>query len=407
MFPSNRFKNKRLLVGITGGIAAYKITELVRFLVTEGAQVQVVMTAAAEQFITRTTMETLSQHPVASEMFPQNRFAGTHHIHLADQMDAAIIAPATYNMIGKIHAGVADDLLTTIVAALQCPVVLAPAMNVHMWENPILQRNLNELRQLGYLICEPEEGFLAEGYHGKGRLARLEYLLQYLYKALHPQRDSLKGKKVLVTAGRTEEPLDPVRMLTNRSSGKMGYALAWEAFARGADVTLVHGPTDLPAPMEVNDIPVNTAEEMFQAVREQFSDSDIYLSAAAIADFTPQAVSDKKIKKREGEFHLPLKRTTDVLQYVGENKRSDQVLVGFAVETDQTLENARKKLERKNLDMVVLNNPLEAGSGFRQDTNKATLIHRNGEIKELALMPKLDVAYEIFEFLKQHLKSKH
>ncbi len=406
MFPSNRFKNKHILVGITGGIAAYKAAELVRFLVTEGARVHVVMTRAAEQFITRTTMETLSQNPVGLDMFPEERFAGTHHIHLADQMEAAIIAPATYNIIGKIHAGVADDLLTTVVAALQCPVVLAPAMNVHMWENPILQRNLQELRQLGYLICEPEEGFLAEGYSGKGRLARLEYLVQYLYRALHPRRESLKGKKVLVTAGRTEEPLDPVRVLTNRSSGKMGFTLAWEAFARGAEVTLVHGPTELPPPVEVNCVPVNTAEEMFQAVRERLTDSDIYLSAAAIADYTPESVSEKKIKKREGSWSLPLKRTTDILQYAGENKQEGQVLVGFAVETDQTLENARKKLERKNLDVVVLNNPLEKDAGFQKDTNKATLIHRNGDIKELSVMPKLDVAFEIFEFVVNHLESE-
>ncbi len=399
MFPTQQFKDKTILVGITGGIAAYKTLELIRYLVTNRADVRVIMTRAAEKFVTRTTLETLSGNPVGMEMFPEKEFSGTHHIHLADQTDAAIIAPATYNFIGKIYAGIADDLLTTTVAALNCPVVIAPAMNVHMWNNPLLQRNLDTLQSLGYLICPPEEGFLAEGYRGKGRLARLEHLLQFLYRAVHPAPHSLEGKTVLITAGRTEEPIDPVRFLSNRSSGKMGFALAWEAFARGARVILIHGPGELPEQAEITSVAVQSAAEMFEAVKAHLHQTDIYVSAAAIADYTPKSFSSQKIKKQKGEWNLPLKRTTDILKYVGEQKTANQLLVGFAVETKEGEAEARKKLREKNLDLVVLNNPLEEGAGFRSDTNRVTLFHRKGKSEELSLLSKLDTARRIFEFL--------
>lgn len=404
MLPTNRFKGKHVLLGVTGGIAAYKTTELVRHLVKQDAEVRVMMTEAAKAFITPLTLETLSTHPVESEMFPKSHFQGTHHIRLADWAEAAIFVPATYNFIGKLNAGIADDLLTTVAAALHCPVVIAPAMNVHLWENPILQRNIESLKSLGYEICPPEEGFLAEGYHGMGRLAPPEHLVQYLYRSIHPARNSLAGKKVLVTAGPTEEALDPVRYLTNKSSGKMGFALAQEAFARGARVTLIHGPVELPLPAKVKNISVTSAAEMFEAVQQNLGDSDIYLSAAAIADYTPEQFSQRKIKKQAGNFSLRLKRTEDILKFAGAQKSAGQRIVGFAVETEAGESNAVKKLADKNLDLVVLNNPLEAGAGFRHDTNRVTLIHQNGKRREVPQLPKLDVAFEIFEFLLQQEK---
>ncbi len=405
MFPTERFRDKNILVGITGGIAAYKTIELIRFLVTHRANVHVVMTTAAEKFVTRLTLETLSQNPVGVELFPEGEFTGTHHIHLADRIDAAIIAPASYNFIGKIASGIADDLLTTIVAALHCPIVIAPAMNVHMWENPILQHNLEHLRGLDYLVCPPEEGFLAEGYSGMGRLAPLHHLLQYLYRALHPERTSLEGKQVLITAGRTEEPIDPVRILTNRASGKMGFALAWEAFARGARVILLNGNSTLPYPAEVTTVPVNTAADMWKAVEKYFPGSDVYLSSAAIADYTPVTTASVKIKKQATRMELPLKPTVDILAEIGKRRLEKQILVGFAVETDDPEEHAREKLHRKNLDFIVLNNPLEKGAGFGTDTNRVTILAKDGSSETLPLMPKLDVAFHIFEKITRLLKE--
>jgi phosphopantothenoylcysteine decarboxylase/phosphopantothenate--cysteine ligase len=399
MFPTNLFKEENILVGITGGIAAYKSIELIRYLVTQKANVRVIMTASAEKFVTRLTLETLSQNPVSTEMFPANDFHGTYHIHWADWAEVTIIVPATYNFIGKLYSGIADDLLTTTVAALHRPVVIAPAMNVNMWNNPLLQRNLDNLANHGYLICPPEEGFLAEGYSGMGRLARLDSLIQYLYRASHPSPKSLQGKNVLITAGRTEEKIDPVRYLSNRSSGKMGFALAWEAFARGADVTLVHGPGFLASPASIQTVAVTSASEMFDAVQKQIAKADIYIGAAAIADFTPAESPIHKIKKT-GEIHeLSLKPTTDILQFIGQNKKKNQKLVGFAVETENGPENAVNKLKTKNLDMVVLNNPLEENAGFNIDTNKVVIYRKNKDKRQLPVLPKLDVAFQIFDFL--------
>lgn len=401
MLPTNQLKNKRILVGVTGGIAAYKSCELVRYLVTQGAEVRVMMTRAAEKFITPLTLETLSQNPVSLDMFPEKEFTGTHHVHLADWTEAAIIAPASYNFIGKLYAGIADDLVTTIAAAVHCPMVIAPAMNVHMWNHPILQRNLLELEKLGYLICPPEEGFLAEGYSGKGRLAPLEHLVQYLYKAIHPEPKSLQGKTVLVTAGKTEEPIDAVRFLSNRSSGKMGFALAWEAFARGAQVTLIHGPVHLPAPVDIEIVRVNTAGEMYEAVQKKINQTDIYISAAAIADYTPEKPLDHKLKKNTQGTTLQLKDTVDILKKVGEKRRQNQKLVGFALETDKPEKYAKQKLAEKNLDLIVLNNPKEDGAGFDTETNIVTLFHKNGNSEKISQMPKLDIAQRIFQFMEK------
>ncbi|RMH79009.1 MAG: bifunctional phosphopantothenoylcysteine decarboxylase/phosphopantothenate--cysteine ligase CoaBC [Calditrichaeota bacterium] len=391
------FTNRRILVGITGCIAAYKSCELIRYLKTRGATVRVMMTASAEQFITRLTLETLSREPVAVEMFP-GHFAATHHIELADWAEAAIIAPATANILAKAARGLADDLVSTVLLALHCPVVFAPAMNSHMWENPAVQENVALLRERGYLICEPEEGFLAEGYSGVGRLARPEHLVQYLYRAAHPASRSLEGKTVLITAGATREFVDPVRMLTNRSTGKMGFALAWEAFARGARVILIHGPTELTPPAEVEAHAVVSAEEMYAAVEQRFPEADIFISAAAVADYRPVERAAHKLKKGKQPLALTLERTPDILQAMSRQRKAHQRLVGFAVETDSPRENALKKLENKNLDVVVLNNPLESGAGFATDTNRVTLFSRTEE-RQLKTMYKLDVAREIFNFL--------
>lgn len=402
MFQSNQFQNKHILVGITGGIAAYKTAELIRFLITQGAQVRVIMSHAAEKFISTLTIETLSQNPVATELFPAQGYAGTHHIHLADWTDVAIVAPASYNFIGKLQAGIADDLITTIFAAVHCPTVLAPAMNVHMWNNAVLQRNIKALEGMGYVICPPEEGFLAEGYSGKGRLAPLHHLIQYIYKALHPEPESLKGNKVLLTAGRNEEPLDPVRIISNRSSGKMGFALAWEAFARGAEVTMIYGPTQLPLPVNIENILAPTAADMFREVKKRFKKSDFYISAAAISDYRPTEFSKNKLKKQNKNISLTLRPTEDILKYVGSHRLKTQKLIGFAVETENAEQNARSKLLSKNIDMIVLNNPLQKGAGFDIDTNQVSIFHKNGNSENLSLLPKLDTAFQIFRFLLQN-----
>jgi phosphopantothenoylcysteine decarboxylase/phosphopantothenate--cysteine ligase len=399
MFPSNLFKNKHVLLGITGGIAAYKSAELIRYLVTAGAEVKVVMSKAAEKFISALTLETLSQNPVGRELFPEQGYTATHHVHLADWADAAIVAPASYNFIGKLYGGIADDLITTIFAAVHCPIVIAPAMNVNMWNNKILQRNIKYLQSLNYLVCPPEEGFLAEGYSGKGRLAPLHHMIQYLYRALHPAATSLKGKKVIITAGRNEEAIDPVRVITNRSSGKMGFSLAWEAFARGAEVSLIHGPTHLSLPVETENVYTATAEQMFEEVKKRIKTADIYISAAAISDYSPVKPSKSKMKKKKQNIEITLKPTTDILKYVGEHRGKGQQLIGFAVETDQGEKNALSKLKSKHLDMVVLNNPRESGAGFDVDTNIIKMYHKNGRSEKLATLPKLDTAYQILQFL--------
>lgn len=398
IFPTSRLKDQRILVGITGGIAAYKTCELIRYLVTHGAEVRCMMTASAKEFITETTIESLCNHPVYSEMFPTGEFSATHHVHLADWADVTMIVPATANMIGKIANGIADDFLSTTCLALHTPVVIAPAMNANMWQNAAVQRNVSFLKENGCLICGPEAGFLAEGYSGVGRLARTDYLIQYLYKAMHPSRDSLAGKTVTVTAGRTEEAIDPVRMLTNRSTGKMGFALAWEAFARGAMVHLVHGPGNLTAPIEVETVPIRSAEDMYQAVKSVFPKTDILISAAAIADYRPKSYAPGKLKKKDGDLSFQFERTRDVLKEMSQKKQAHQRLVGFAVETDSPEANARKKLRAKKLDLIVLNNPLTEGAAFASETNRVTIFSENDQ-EEIATAYKLDVAFEIFEKL--------
>ncbi len=401
MFTSNLFKELNLLVGITGGIAAYKVPEYIRFFVKSGAAVRTMISNAGKQFVTPLTLETLTGFPVEQAIFPQTAgFSGTHHIAVADWAAMAAVLPATANIIAKYSQGLADDIVSTILLAIPPEkVMMAPAMNVHMWQNPAVQYNLNRLKSFGVEICPPEYGFLAEGYEGIGRLANMDFLVQATYRTLHPFKNALKGKTVLITAGRTEEALDPVRVLTNRSSGKMGFALAWEAFARGADVILIHGPTELTIPYQVVATGVRTAEEMYQKVSEYFDKADIFISAAAVADFRPQQQMPTKMKKKGREISIKLEPTPDILKTMGQRKRPGQLLVGFAVETNQLERNARKKLQEKNLDLIVANNPQENGAGFGVDTNRVTLITASGEIHRLELMPKLDVAREIFNAL--------
>ena len=404
MFSSKQFHNAQILVGITGGIAAYKACELIRYLITEGAEVRAMMTRGAEKFITTLTIEALCGRPVYTEMFPEGKFAATHHIELADWTQAAIIAPATANLIGKVAGGIGDDFVSTTTMALHCPIVIAPAMNSNMWNNPVVKKNVKFLEDLGYQICYPEEGFLAEGYSGVGRLARLEYLAQYLYRAVHPHKESLAGKTVLISAGRTEEYLDPVRMLSNRATGKMGFALAWEAWARGANVVLVHGPGSLTPPVNVESYGVVSAQQMYDAVKSHFSRADFFISAAAVADYRPETYSAATIQKGQDRLSLEMEKTPDILREMSVLKKPRQRLVGFAVETDRPIENARGKLKSKKLDMIVLNDPLVKGAGFGVETNQVSLISPK-ETQHLDLKSKLDVAYGIFEFLLRNIEK--
>lgn len=361
MNKEDRMK-KNIVLGVTGSIAAYKAAEIASLLIKKGYKVEVVMTRSATQFITPLTLQSITQSPVHTEMFAAPRQLEIEHISLAQKADLLLVAPATANIIGKVAGGIADDLLSTTIMATRAPVIFAPAMNVGMYENPVFQHWMNFLRGYGFLFIEPDEGRLACGARGKGRLPPPERIVSYVEDVLNRQ-DELSGIHVLVTAGPTREPLDAVRFLSNYSSGKMGYALAEEAKERGARVTLISGPTKLEPPQGVNLISVQTAEEMFNAVKENFAAADVVIKAAAVADFRPRWVTSGKIKKESADLLLELERTPDILAYLGQNK-SNQILVGFAAETEDLLVNAREKLARKNLDMIVANDLTEEGAGL-------------------------------------------
>jgi phosphopantothenoylcysteine decarboxylase/phosphopantothenate--cysteine ligase len=388
-------KGKKIILGITGGIAAYKSAELCRRLKKAGAEVQVIMTQSGMKFITPLTMECLSEKEVITEMFPERRMVGTRHISLAQWADLVLVAPATYNLIGKISAGLADDILTTVISSTKALIVLAPTMNVNMYENPICQQNMEKLRKLGYRFIEPGVGDLACGDIGRGRMAEPEEIQNEVIELLSEKKD-LTGKSILVTASRTEEPIDAVRFLSNRSSGKMGYAVAEEAFVRGAKVTLISGPSDLDCSSGINLFKVRTADEMYKAVKKNFAKSDALVMTAAVSDFTPEMVSLGKIKKQETELSLNLKLTPDILREMGKQK-GKKVLVGFAVETEDEIQNAKSKLKEKNLDIIVVNNPNLKGAGFEVDTNIATLIDRKGKAEKLPLMSKKELAEIIID----------
>jgi phosphopantothenoylcysteine decarboxylase/phosphopantothenate--cysteine ligase len=387
-------KDKKIIVGITGGIAAYKTCEIVRRLKKMGAQVIVVMTQSAQKFITPLTLETLSENEVVTEMFPERRMWGVKHVHLANWADLILIAPATANTIGKIKAGIADDILTTVVMATKSKILICPSMNVNMCENPIFQENVEYLKKRGYLFVEPETGALACGT-GKGRLPEPEFIVGEVVKLLAGKKD-LEGKSILVTAGRTEEPLDPVRYISNRSSGRMGYAIAEAARKRGARVALISGPSNLTPSGEVNFIPVKTAQEMFSAIRSQFGRTDVLIMTAAVSDFVPSVVSKDKIKRTDEELLLKLKPSVDILKELGKRKKK-QILVGFSLETKDEIENSKRKLREKNLDLNVVNNPNVPGAGFEVDTNQVSIIDKRGKVEKLPLLSKKEVAEKVLD----------
>lgn len=383
-------KGKTVLLGVSSSIAAYKSCNLARMLTKLGAEVHVAMTPNAVNFVHPLTFETLTQHKCLIDTFDRNFEYSVEHVSIAKKADVVIIAPASANVIGKIANGIADDMLTTTVMACTCKKLIAPAMNHNMFHNPIVQENIEKLRRHGYGIIEPVKGMLANRDIGDGKLPDEETLLEHIVREIAFEKD-LSGKRIMVTAGATRESIDPVRFITNHSSGKMGFAIARAAMLRGADVTLIAAHTDVEPPMFVDVVKVESAEDMFCAVKEHLYESDIVIKAAAVADYTPVTVADSKLKKSDADMSIPLKRTTDILRYIGENRRSDQVICGFSMETDNVLENSRKKLVSKNCDMICANSLRKAGAGFGTDTNIITMITPEDDI-ELELMSKFDAA---------------
>lgn len=380
---------KTVVLGVTGGIAAYKMPNVARMLKKMHCNVHVIMTQNATNFITATTFETLTGNKCLIDTFDRNFEFSVEHVAIAKQADLVLIAPATANVIGKIAGGIADDMLTTTVMACTCKILIAPAMNHNMYHNSIVQENIEKLKRHGYEIIDPVCGMLANGDTGDGKLPSEETLVSYVVRELAHEKD-LHGKKVLVTAGPTQEVIDPVRYITNHSTGKMGYALAEAAMLRGAEVTLISGPTAIEPPMFVNVIPIISAQEMFEKVATNATESDIIIKAAAVADYRPKEVCDEKIKKSDHDTEIELERTTDILAYLGKNK-GKTFLCGFSMETENMLENSRRKLDKKNLDMIVANNLKDKGAGFGVDTNLITIITRDREL-QLELMSKQDAA---------------
>lgn len=386
---------KTVLLGVTGSIAAYKIASLASALKKLHADVHVLMTENATNFINPITFESLTGNKCLVDTFDRNFQFQVEHVSIAKKADVALVAPASANVIGKIAHGIADDMLTTTLMACKCPVMISPAMNTNMYENPILQNNLQILKSYGYEIIEPASGYLACGDTGKGKMPEPDMLLSYIIKEIAFEKDML-GKKVLITAGPTQEAIDPVRYITNHSSGKMGYALAKRAMLRGADVTLVSGPVSIQPPMFVQVVSVKSARDMFDAVTAVAEEQDIIIKAAAVADYRPSEVSEEKMKKKDDQLAIPLERTDDILKYLGEHKKPGQFLCGFSMETQNMIENSRIKMEKKHLDMIAANNLKVAGAGFQGDTNVITLITSEKEIA-LELMSKEDAAGKILD----------
>ena len=386
---------KHIVLGVTGGIACYKACELASLLVKQHADVQVIMTENATKFVTPITFEQLTGNKALTDTFDRNFVHSVEHISVADKADMVIIAPATANIIAKLAHGIADDMLTTTVLACRCPKAVAPSMNTAMLENPVTQDNIETLRHYGWEIIEPDSGRLACGAVGKGKLPTPERLLEAVLHTAAHEKD-MKGMKVLVTAGPTREALDPVRYLTNHSSGKMGYAIAKAASRRGAEVTLVSGKTDLAKPAYVNVVDITTAQDMYDAVIAESESADVIIKAAAVADYRPASVSDNKIKKTDGDMSIPLERTKDILKTLGENKKDGQFLCGFSMETENMIENSRAKLTRKNLDMIAANNVKVDGAGFGVDTNILTLITEDDQ-KQLPIMSKDEAANALLD----------
>ena len=392
-------KGKTVLLGVTGSISAYKIANLASMLVKLHANVEVVMTQNAAQFITPVTFETLTKNRCCTATFDRRDVSEVKHIALAERADIMLIAPASANIIGKIARGIADDMLSTVFLAVKAPVLVAPAMNVHMLENPAVQDNLKILESRGVTVIPPENGLLACGAVGSGKLPSEQTLLDYLLRAIAKPKD-LAGKRVLVTAGPTRESLDPVRFLTNHSTGKMGYAVARQAMLRGADVTLVTGPVSLAPPPFVRVVPVQSAREMFEAVADCYADNDLFVMTAAVADYTPAETKAQKIKKSAdgADLTLQLRRTTDILGWLGAHKKPGQLVCGFSMETENMLENSLAKLMRKNADMIAANSLRDAGSGFGTDTNHLILIKKDS-VTDLPLLTKEQAADEVLTAL--------
>lgn len=393
-------KGKTVVLAVSGGIAAYKIPNLARMLIKQGARVQVVMTKNATHFITPFTFSTLTKQNCLVDTFEEPVSYSVEHVALAKQADLVLVAPATANVIGKLANGLADDMLTTTILACTCPILIAPAMNHNMLHNPMVEENIQKLSRF-YTIIPPEHGMLANGDDGDGRMPSEEVLLDYVLQELAFPKD-LSGQTVLVTAGATQEPMDPVRYITNHSTGKMGYAIAQNAARRGASVTLISGKTTLPVPRFVQQfVPIVTAEELHQAVLQHAAQCDLVIMSAAVADYRPTVVQTEKIKKHDTVSTLSLERTTDILAELGQNKRPGQYLCGFSMETESLLENSRKKLEQKNLDLIVANNLKQPGAGFAIDTNLVTLLTKE-ETVSLPLLSKEAVAEQLLTFIQNH-----
>lgn len=388
-------KDKTILLGVTGGIAAYKSASLASRLVKAGAEVRVIMTEHATNFINPITFETLTGHKCITDTFDRNFEFQVEHVSLAKKADVIMVAPATANVIAKLAHGLADDMLTTTILASHAPKLVAPAMNTGMYENPVTQNNLALLKKYGMEVIEPAAGHLACGDEGKGKMPEPEILYEHILRSCACKQD-MKGLKVLVTAGPTQEAVDPVRFLTNHSSGRMGYSIAKACMLRGADVTLVTGRTALTPPLFVDVVPVVSAKDMYDAVISRSNEMDIIIKAAAVADYRPVHVAEEKVKKSDGSFSLELERTDDILKYLGEHKKPGQFLCGFSMETENMLENSRKKLEKKHLDMIAANNLKVPGAGFETTTNIITIITPDS-VKELELMSKDDAAFRLLD----------
>ena len=388
-------KNKTVLLGVSGGIAAYKSASLASLLVKAGADVHVIMTEHATNFINPITFETLTNHKCVTDTFDRNFEFHVEHVALAQKADVIMVAPATANVIAKLAHGLADDMLTTTILASKAPKIIAPAMNTGMYENPVTQDNLSLLRKYGMEVITPASGRLACGDTGAGKMPEPETLFEHIVRACAFEKD-MAGLKVLVTAGPTQEAIDPVRYITNHSSGKMGYSIAKACMLRGADVTLVTGKTSIKPPMFTNVVPVTSAKDMYEAVTSRSDEMDIIIKSAAVADYRPMNVATEKVKKKDGDMAIPLERTNDILKHLGENKKEGQFLCGFSMETENMLENSQKKLVKKNLDMIVANNLKVEGAGFQGDTNIVTLITADS-VKELPLMNKEEVAFKLLD----------
>jgi len=401
----SQIKNKTVVLGITGSIAAYKMANVASDLAKNGVDTHVIMTPNATEIISPLTFSTLTGNNCIVDTFDKHINYNVAHVALAKRADVFLIAPATANVIGKLAHGIADDMLTTTAMAMHCKKLIAPAMNTHMYENPALQRNLKLLEADGYTVIEPDSGMLACKDEGKGKLVKESVLLDYLYRELACDKD-YADKKVLITAGPTQEAIDPVRFISNHSSGKMGYALAKIAMQRGADVTLISGPTALPLPAFVRHISVRSSKEMFEAVKSVFPEQDIVIKAAAVADYTPKAYRENKIKKdnHEGALSLELQKTDDIISYLTAHKKSDQFICGFSMETENLEENSRKKLMKKKLDMIVANNLFVEGAGFQTDTNVVTIITEQNTVP-LPVMSKEEVAETILDTILLRMES--